>query len=59
MDGKNWFDIEKSKIFDYKLNGNLIEEFSFQKPVYARTIRIKPIAWRENIALRFESFFIE
>ena len=29
MDGKNWFDIEKSKIFDYKLNGNLIEEFSF------------------------------
>lgn len=60
LDGKIWDDVDQGKIFQASKDRNSKVRIKFERPVYARALRIYPQDWHNNqIAMRFDAIYLD
>lgn len=59
LNGKIWDDVDAGRVFQASKDRNSKVRIKFERPVYARALRIYPQTWNIAIAMRFEAVYVD
>ena len=58
VSGRDWTFLNDGQIFDGAVDRSTKRRIDFEKPIYARALRIFPITWHTCVCLRFDAIYV-